>query len=348
MSIEKYFITRQQPKANHAGSKAVRDTEIILEEEGYKKIGIYPKRGGNAIVRKLVNYSSLSGIKNIKPDSLVVVEHPLYISNKYIELLEKVKEAKRLKVAFLIHDFETIRCLFPDDMVVRSVEKKLLKIADYIIVHNEKMLGYFVDKFKFPEDRLINLRLFDYLCKGEKKGVTDGAISIAGNLNPQKSGYIYELASGAKELTFNMYGVNYDEDKAGANCLYKGSVDADELPNVIDGRFGLVWDGTAVDSCNGATGEYLKLNNPHKASLYTAAGLPIIIWSKAALADLVEKEKIGFSVNSLTDIPEKLRGLSDEEYDQFKKNLENLSEKVRTGYFFRKALEELESRLDIR
>ena len=147
---------------------------------------------------------------------------------------------------------------------------------------------------------------------------------------------------------FELYGVNYEENHQKLNVHYHGSFMPDELPFHLIGGFGLVWDGTAVDSCNGATGEYLKLNNPHKASLYTAAGLPIIIWSKAALADLVEKEKIGFSVNSLTDIPEKLRGLSDEEYDQFKKNLENLSEKVRTGYFFRKALEELESRLDIR
>ena len=348
MGNNKYFITRSQPKANHAGSKAVKDTEVILEAEGYKRINIYSKRDGNPFVRKLTNYCSLSGIKKIPDNSIVVVEHPLYISRKYMDVLKKVKEKKKLVIAFLIHDFETIRGLFPDDHMIRMVEKELLAVADYIIVHNQKMLYYFRDKFKFPEDHLIDLGIFDYLCEGNPTVQTDSDIIIAGNLNPKKSGYIYKLTDAFPEISINLYGVNYDAEEGGKNCSYKGSVDADEIPNVIEGRFGLVWDGTSTDVCDGATGRYLTVNNPHKVSLYIAAEKPIIIWKKAALADFVEKKGIGFTVNSLGEIPKELEKIDPEKYQEYVSNIKKLSSNVRDGYYLKKALNKLEQMVKTR
>ena len=60
----------------------------------------------------------------------------------------------------------------------------------------------------------------------------------------------------------------------------------------MDQNFGLVWDGTSLDGCNGRYGEYLKFNNPHKTSLYLSCGIPVIIWKEAALADFVEEHKV--------------------------------------------------------
>lgn len=79
--------------------------------------------------------------------------------------------------------------------------------------------------------------------------------------------------------------------------------------------------GTDIYSCNGAYGNYLKYNNPHKVSLYIISNLPIIAWSKSAMAEFIQKNNIGILVNDLKEIPEKLKELSNEDY---KKILENV------------------------
>ena len=55
----------------------------------------------------------------------------------------------------------------------------------------------------------------------------------------------------------------------------------------MEGSFGLVWDGISVETCAGVYGEYLKVNNPHKTSLYLASGIPVIIWKEAAWLSLL-------------------------------------------------------------
>ena len=47
------------------------------------------------------------------------------------------------------------------------------------------------------------------------------------------------------------------------NIIHKGVFKPEELPRVLDGSYGLVWDGDSLDECSGNIGEYLKINkNP--------------------------------------------------------------------------------------
>ena len=113
---------------------------------------------------------------------------------------------------------------------------------------------------------------------------------------------------------------------------------ADELPFVLNAEFGLVWDGPSVETCEGGYGKYLMYNNPHKASLYLVSGIPIIIWEKAALANFIVENKIGFTISSLNDINEKLEGLSDEEYRVMKQNTIIFSERLSKGFYLKKII----------
>ena len=119
---------------------------------------------------------------------------------------------------------------------------------------------------------------------------------------------------------------------------YHGSFDADILPGMLDSSFGLVWDGPVSNTCAGNMGNYMRFNNPHKVSLYISAGIPVIIWSEAALAGLVKDNKIGFTVSSLEEIPERLRSVTDEEYMSYISNLKPLQRQVRDGYFLKEAV----------
>ena len=148
-----------------------------------------------------------------------------------------------------------------------------------------------------------------------------------------KAAYAYDLPD---ETQFVLYGPNYTGKKDG-NITYKGSFPPDDLPFVLEGGFGLVWDGISSETCAGVWGEYLKYNNPHKTSLYLASGLPLVIWEKAALADFVVKNGCGITVASLFDIPEAINKVTKDEYEAMLRNTKEVSEKLDSGYFLGRA-----------
>ena len=109
----------------------------------------------------------------------------------------------------------------------------------------------------------------------------------------------------------------------------------------MEGSFGLIWDGDSLETCSGDYGKYLEYNNPHKLSLYIAAGIPVITWKGAAIADFIKKYNIGFTVNSIYEISEIIGKMTLSEYEEYKNNLKGLQEKVCSGFFTKMALEKI-------
>ena len=72
---------------------------------------------------------------------------------------------------------------------------------------------------------------------------------------------------------------------------------------------------------------------------YLASGIPVIIWSKAALAEFIEKNKCGITVDSLYEIADKLKSMTDKEYEDIKKNVQAISPKLKNGYYTKKSIE---------
>ena len=142
------------------------------------------------------------------------------------------------------------------------------------------------------------------------------------------------------ETPIDVYGPNA-ADKYPSNISYKGILSAEELPGALVQSFGLVWDGNSMDTCTGNYGSYLKINDPHKVSLYLSSGLPIIIWSEAALADIVRDEKLGITVDSLKDIDKALSEVKVDDYQKMCSNVQNIAKLMRKGYFLTNATDEL-------
>lgn len=65
------------------------------------------------------------------------------------------------------------------------------------------------------------------------------------------------------------------------------------------------------------------------------------MWNEAAVTEIVKKYKIGIAVNSLEELAEKLNSISIEEYQQLKKNVLELAEKLKKGEFIIKAFDEI-------
>ena len=169
-------------------------------------------------------------------------------------------------------------------------------------------------------------------------------VAFAGNLSAEKSAFLYKLPPLLNDtVLLKLYGNGYCEIKSN-HVQYNGVFSAQKLPAALDTNFGLVWDGYSTETCEGSYGLYLALNNPHKVSLYLAAGIPIIIWSGAALADFIVGNGLGISIASLMELSRTLADITQSDYQTMRINAQNESKKIRTGYYFHRVMCEVEAK----
>ena len=116
----------------------------------------------------------------------------------------------------------------------------------------------------------------------------------------------------------------------------------DEIPGKLKGKYGLVWDGNTTRGCSGPVGEYTKINNPHKMSLYISSGIPIIAWSQAAIAEFINQYQIGITVDRIDSLSKELSTISEKQYLSMKKNVLELRKKLIHGEFLKRVLKEIE------
>ena len=236
-------------------------------------------------------------------------------------------EKRGIHTSIIIHDVEAIRFTLRNDVPLsRKIRMRFEEISSFkncskIIVHNEKMKSFMHEKWKIHKDKMDILGIFDYLVENyneellEKRNLSrKGPVIIAGALSKHKAGYIYNLP---ENCNFNLYGINFEREKASSNTNYVGAFNPEELIYNLQGSFGLVWDGDSSATCTGVYGDYLKINNPHKTSMYLAAGIPVIIWEEAALANFIKKNHCGITIKStdeIRNIIDNTRGLSEGNY----------------------------------
>ena len=63
------------------------------------------------------------------------------------------------------------------------------------------------------------------------------------------------------------------------------------------------------------------------------------MWSKAAIADFILEHHVGIAVDGLYDLEEKIQSITDSEYEAMCKNAMEVSGKLKSGYYFYKALD---------
>ena len=74
--------------------------------------------------------------------------------------------------------------------------------------------------------------------------------------------------------------------------------------------------------------------------------MPVMVWEEAAIADFVKKYHVGITIRNLYEAAETIRRVSDEEYSEMCANAAEVGQKLREGYFFRKAFQECVKKLE--
>ena len=330
----KYFLKETYVKANHAGPKARMDAEAIMVDVGYKEYYLSESRKNNVLNK----------------DDIIIIQFPLLWKSLKKQIRMRFLKKKNFKAYLLIHDIESLRnnkirtfSDFKHSIIHFLQNKTVLERVDGIIAHNDKMKSELV-KMGISSEKIVTLEIFDYLIPNFNRNKTyaKDKIFLAGNFDIRKTKYARNLP---EKPEFEIYGINFEHDNLPNNVHYKGAFSPEELPNHLQGGFGLVWDGDSSDTCSGMYGEYLKINNPHKASLYLASNFPIIVWRQSALADFVKKYNCGIIIDSLYEIAGLLESMNEEKYQQLIDNCKKIGEKIRQGDYLKKALEECERKL---
>ena len=341
------FLHNEHEK--NAGSKARNDVEAILISEGYEGLELKVENWYKMNFFKAQQHkyrATKSVFDQLGAGDELVIQFPIIHHTFFISRLIKQAQKRGAKFYLLIHDVETLRHAAGSEVKFRHKvrnyfqEKKALMSVDGIIVHNDIMKKVLVSQ-GVPADKMVSLEIFDYLIPNfEEKTAPqkDQPIIVAGNLNPAKSGYLYNLP---EQPAYNLYGVGYDESRALKNTSYFGSFMPDDLPAALEGSFGLVWDGDSSETCQGSYGNYLRFNNSHKASLYLASGFPVVVWKESALAHFILEKSCGIAVASLHDLEAALENLTEKEYADLSENARRIGKDLREGYHLRSALKKL-------
>ena len=309
----------------NAANKAPADINNIL---GLEIVSLTSKFDNNKhIIAKILKYASyFNQIRHISKKECYIIQHPLYIN----DIVSSKLYSKQSIV--LIHDLSGLRNK-NNKWNLNEINK--LKLAKFVISHNQAMTDYLISQ-GIDKNKIVNLELFDYLCEDveyKNKDLSNGLIvAYVGNIG--KAPFIKQLDQVKMNFEMNLYGVKSDNLQIGAKLHYIGKETPEKLPNFIDANLGLVWDGN-IDSTDESDllKNYTKYNNPHKVSCYLAAGIPVIVWSKSAIWDFVKENNCGYAIDNIYDIND--LDLSD--YEEKRKNAIEISKKVRSGYYTKKA-----------
>jgi hypothetical protein len=247
-----------------------------------------------------------------------------------------LKKKKEFILIFIALDLDSVR---RKSQLSTQNEISILNKASFVITHNEEMSKWLISK-GLIDGCLVGLGLFDYLVHTlnpinnlELHQSSSKKIIYAGNLEFIKANFLYNWIP---SFQVDLYGINYEPEKSEFKYNWRGVFNAHN-PKIDKGgiSFGLVWDGDSIHTCEGLVGKYMKISTPHKLSLYLSQGLPVIVWKGSALAEFIDKEELGYSINCLSEISDLLGKTDENKYSRLKNNVDKLSLKLSDGYFLK-------------
>lgn len=316
-------------------NKAKNDIDNIVKGMGFQSLTPIQKKNDmfSRFATKICGVLRI--LSRLKKDDVLFLQYPM---KKFYKIACCFAHWKGAKVVTVIHDLGAFR----RHKLTPEQEERRLSQTDFIIVHNEKMKEHLL-RYNC-RSKLYCLDIFDYLSQSLPRTYPTPhypwSVVYAGGLGKWRNEFLYKLDPYIHNWILGIYGKGFEEEYAGnwKNIVYHGFLDSEDFVAQIDADFGLVWDGDSVNECSGDWGEYLKVNNPHKTSFYLRSGLPVIVWSQAAMAPFILENKIGISVESLEDIDKVLNELTEEDYQTMKKNAIKMGKMLGEGFFIKRAL----------
>ena len=315
-------------------NKAKQDIDEVCRREGFTNLTRrnFGSGGVGRFVTKLVGVASI--IWRLKRGDVLFLQYPM---KKFYYMACSLARMKGARVVTVIHDLGAFR----RHKLTPEQENRRLSKTDFLIVHNPTMRDYLVEHgFK---GGIHCLQIFDYLSERQQAVYdtphTPWRIVYAGNLARWRNEFLYRLDDTVEGWQMDLYGKGFDTSAATSRQLHcHGFMASDDFIAQVEADFGLVWDGDSQEECTGDWGEYLRINDPHKTSFYLRAGIPVIVWSQAAMAPFILEQQVGIAVDGLQQIGQRLAALTAADYRQMRQNAQSMSRRLNDGYYIKQGM----------
>lgn len=331
--MHKYqFYISFNDEINTAATKAIEDCKQILNKCNYEDFTVNVTKKTGKFYLWYVFKGVLKLLISVQPKSIVAVQYPILSGNAFFKCIIGWLHLKKVKVFCIIHDLDGLRYNANTDKSNKEIQ--ILTAYDCIIAHNLIMKNWLLEKgIKVP---IIDLQIFDYLSSNRLNANLGNANSdfkslvFAGNL--VKSKFIYQLDK-LDNWYCNLYGPGFLNDKKDKvkNVSWNGSLSSDEILTKMEGAFGLIWDGDHIEKLDAQYGNYLRYNNPHKLSLYLAAGLPVIAPKESAISQFIIENNLGILISSILELKDITIDVT--QYQIYKTNVQKISDKIKNGEY---------------
>lgn len=339
-----YFISEHTENEVFHGGIGPVDIETILRRLNAVPLE-FPHRYEFSLKAKVDRLFQLVRFaRTIPPGSIVIFQHPLYATINIL-LIRILLLRPSIRMICILADIDGLK---DGDRKLLQEERRLFKRFRYFIVHNQKMQSWL--RSFHPAAEVSRLECFDFLTRyDEAERQKSTSIVFAGNLGKSRFlNKLHDWLQQSSSLSLNLYGPGITREMLrSANVTHKGVFNPYDLPAKIEGSFGLVWDGDALESPSGSLGKYMEFICHHKLSLYITSNLPVIVHQCAGSADLVKKFNIGFTVESLFEVEKKIAGITSEQYEVMVRNTFHLARKITSGLGTENALNSLIEKIEM-
>ncbi|RRG04294.1 MAG: hypothetical protein DUD28_08530 [Lactobacillus sp.] len=336
--MKKYVINIVQPNSYNAMSKAKDDINHFLNEVGFESINVQKFRN-KAEKLVLTPYIIKTKFGQLKKGDVLLLQFPTYLGRRFENRLLVSLRKRGVHLFALIHDLDALRFTEAEMPNRPSLDLDVIDLNQYDVVISSNAVMSNLLKQKGLARPVVDLKIFDYYHDYKHSRLPEHrqSLNFAGNLT--KSQFLYDFPDEI-QTKLVLFGL-YDHSKAlPRQSDYRGLFKPEELVGELNQGYGLVWDGKSSMKIKGLIGEYLKYNNPHKASLYLSAGLPVVIWRGAAIAQFIEQNQVGILVDSLADVDRELATITDAQYVDMARSASRLADKLTTGFYIKTAVEQ--------
>lgn len=327
----KKWITSLVLGPNTALSKIHSDIVEIARQEGYEPLYIFSyndeKESDEALNARIDGITAC-----VSQGDLVLHLSPFLNSFRFSQRFIHKMKARGTHYVTGVIDSEFLR--YParqrENNAFIGRELELFQEAEAVLVHGKAMADAL--KNEGLKSHVIERGPFDYLTEAEEvklSGSLERKICFVGN--PFKSDFLERWDYKTPLMAFYPKG---SEEVSAPSVEVMGHENFFE--RIPRNRFGIFWESGHNYQA------YSRYTAPHKCALYMTLGMPIIAWSGAHIAQFIEKEGIGFTVNSIDEIDQKLASLTTEELKDMKRKANRMSYRIRTGFYTKNALAQLE------
>lgn len=131
------------------------------------------------------------------------------------------------------------------------------------------------------------------------------------------------------------YDANKPDRENDDSFCWRGYFEQEKLMHELSkGGFGLVWsDDEYFD-------RYYSMNQPYKLGTNLAAGIPVIVKRGCVHEKFVERNGLGYAVDTLDEADKLVQSITDAEYIKLYHNVKNIQKLILDGAYTRKTLQD--------